>query len=264
MLNKSTQFFACVLALTIAWFGGTAMAAEPENDAPHVVFMVTEDPHNYEAHATIPPFAETLRGEQGLRVTVIEGEGEPEAFRFPGLEDALPEADLLVVFFRRRALSEEQMGLIKGYLEDGNPLVGIRTANHAFSLRDDAAEGYEDWWDFVPDILGCGNHGYGPVELGTQVRLAPGAEGHPILEDFEPPTWHSQGNAYFVAPLADNAEVLLIGDVMEDSEPIAWTRETEYGGRVFYTSLGYPSDFGVPQFRALLTNGIRWALGEDG
>ncbi len=237
------------------------MAADDE--APHIVFMVTEDPHNYEAHASIPPFAEMLRDEHGFEATVIEGEGEPEAFYFPGL-DALTEADLLVVFFRRRALSEEQMGLIRDYLEAGNPLVGIRTANHAFSVRDDAAEGYEDWWDFVPDILGCENRGYGPVEPGTEVSVAPGAEEHPILDGVEPLTWRSEGNVYLVDPLIDeDAQPLLIGEAEEHTEPIAWTRETGYGGRVFYTSLGYPSDFEVPAFRTLLVNGIRWALGEE-
>ena len=42
-------------------------------------------------------------------------------------------------------------------------------------------------------------------------------------------------------------------------EPIAWVN-TKDQRRVFYTSLGAPEDFAIPQFRKLLLNGILWAL----
>lgn len=226
----------------------------------HIVFLVSEDPDNYEAHRTIPPFADMLEKEEGFQVTVIQGKGERHAFSFPGLA-VLSEADLVVVFCRRIALPNEQMDMIRNYLKQGKPLVGIRTANHAFSVREEKIPaGYEDWWEFVPDILGAENRGYGPTELGTEVTIAPGAKGHPILAGFEPARWHSEGNVYLVAPLLDQeAEVLLTGKAGDKTEPIAWTRDSE-GSRVFYTSLGYPKDFEVPQFRKLLINGINWAL----
>jgi type 1 glutamine amidotransferase len=43
-------------------------------------------------------------------------------------------------------------------------------------------------------------------------------------------------------------------------EPIAWVSMKD-GRRVFYTSLGAPEDFALPQFRKLLLNGTLWALG---
>jgi type 1 glutamine amidotransferase len=42
-------------------------------------------------------------------------------------------------------------------------------------------------------------------------------------------------------------------------EPVAWV-STKEGRRVFYTSLGAPEDFALPQFRRLLLNGTLWAL----
>lgn len=30
---------------------------------------------------------------------------------------------------------------------------------------------YEDRWDYVPDVMGCENRGYGPAEPGTDVAL---------------------------------------------------------------------------------------------
>ena len=46
-------------------------------------------------------------------------------------------------------------------------------------------------------------------------------------------------------------------------EPIAWVNSKD-GRRVFYTSLGSPEDFAVPQFRKLLLNGVFWALDPAG
>ncbi len=261
LLASQCAVVAAVLAVSVIMLWTAPAAAE--EDAPFIVILTAEDPQNYQAYETMPAFAEMLRREHGYRVKVIFGEGEPDAFRFPGLE-ALEEADLLVVFFRRRALSPEQFGILRDYLGSGKPLVALRTANHAFSLREDPAEGYEDWWDFVPDILGCEAQGWGVVELGTAVTAAPGAEDHPLLEGVEPLDWQSEGVLYRVDPLVDeDADVLLMG-AMDDvaGEPIAWTRTTAHGGRVFYTSLGYPSDFEQPQFVRLLINGVQWALGE--
>jgi len=232
-------------------------AATPPN--PHVVFLISEDPDNYEAHRTIPPFAETLRTTQAFEVTVLKGEGERNAFRFPRLVELLPRADVVVVFARRIALPPEQMNAIKAHLRAGKPLVGIRTANHAFTLREKIAEGYEAWPNFVADVLGCENRGYGAAQFGTDVAIVPAATAHPILKGV-PSQWHSKGNVYHVAPLLDQtATVLLTGTIPDKVEPIAWTRMVGRS-RIFYTSLGHPTDFDTPQFRTLLTNGIRWAL----
>jgi type 1 glutamine amidotransferase len=232
----------------------------PQKEKPHIVFLISEDPDNYEAHKTIPPFAEMLENEEGFQVTVLKGKGERSSYEFPGLE-VLSEADLVVIFCRRLALPEEQLDMIQQYLKKGKPLVGIRTANHAFSVRDEKIpEGYQDWWDFVPDILGSENRGYGPVAPGTEVSIAPEAKDHPIVEGIEPAQWHSEGNMYLVSPLLDkNAEVLLTGTVGDKTEPIAWARMAKKS-RVFYTSLGYPNDFEVQQFKQLLINGIKWTL----
>lgn len=250
------------LLFMIIIFHASALAAvlAGQNEKPHIVMLISEDPDNYEAHKTIPRFAAMLQQAHDFQVTVIQGAGDLEAFHFPGLE-VLSEADLLVVFFRRIALTHEQLNMIKSYLKEGKPMVGIRTANHAFSVRGEVPDGYEDWWDFVPDILGCENRGYGDPALGTDVSVVSEAADHPILQGFAPARWHSKGNVYHVAPLLDEkANVLLTGKAGEKVEPIAWTRRTADESRVFYTSLGYPEDFEVRQFRQLLVNGICWAL----
>ena len=228
---------------------------------PHVVFLISKDPDNYEAHNTIPQFAEMLNRKLGYEVTVILGEGNLTAFNFPELE-VLSEADLLVIFFRRVALPGEQLEMIKSYLREGKPLVGIRTANHAFSVREELPVGYESWWEFVPNILGCENRGYGSIKEGTEVAIVPDAKDHFILMGIEPEQWHSIGNVYHVAPLNDTeATILLTGKAGGKIEPVAWTRRADKS-KVFYTSLGHPEDFQLPQFRNILIRGIRWALEE--
>lgn len=247
------------VVLGIAAWVQTFGSEQPKQKKQHIVFLISEDPDNYEAHKTIPAFAETLERDHNFKVTVLLGEGPREAYSFPNI-DVISKADLLVVFCRRLALPLQQLGVIRTYLKAGKPVIGLRTANHAFSFRETPQGGHEAWWEFVTDILGCENRGYGPVEAGTDVAVAEGAGEHPILKDVFP-EWHSTGNLYLVAPILDhNATVLLTGTADNKTEPIAWTRMTADKSKVFYTSLGYPDDFQREPFIKLLLNGIQWAL----
>ncbi|MEP6595606.1 MAG: ThuA domain-containing protein [Ginsengibacter sp.] len=231
----------------------------PGKKKPHIVFLITEDSLNYEAHKTIPLFAEMLKKDFGYKVTVILGSGTHGAYTFPNFGE-VSKADLLVIFARRVALPSLQMNAIKSYLSKGKPLIGIRTANHAFTVRDKIVEGFEEWPAFVADIIGCENRGYGPTEPGTDVSVVPEAIDHPIVKNLSSMQWHSKGNVYLVSPLLDKtATVLLTGKVNNITEPIAWTR-TVGNSRIFYTSLGYPADFETPEFITLLINGIKWTL----
>ncbi len=224
-----------------------------------IVFLITEDPLNYEAHKTIPVFAEKIRKEYGYEVTILLGSGPHGAYRFPDIHK-VEDASLLVIFSRRIAIPHDQMAVIKNYLSKGKPLIGIRTANHAFTNRTKIEQGFEDWPEFVADILGCENRGYGPEQLGIEVTVNEAALHHPILKGVEQKQWNSDGNIYKVAPLLDsNAKVLLTGKVGDITEPIAWIRKAGKS-KVFYTSLGYPTDFSSTPFLKLLENAIQWSL----
>lgn len=225
---------------------------------PLIVFLVSEDSLNYEAHKTIPVFAKRLGEEMKCNTAVLIGAGPRGAYTFPNF-DTMDKADLVVVFARRLALPHDQMSKLKNYFRAGKPLVGIRTANHAFTAWDPVKEGFEDWPEFVPSFLGCQNRGYGPVEPGVDLFMAAGAANHPVAKGL-PAQWHSQANVYKVAPLlADDITVILRGKVNELDEPVAWVRKAG-SSKVFYTSLGHPTDFKTPQFIRLLFNGIKWAL----
>lgn len=265
-MPSTPRILACAVILSAGLLPSDATAAAPTppaSRAAHLVFLVSnpEDANSYESGRTIPPFAGWLHQQHGYRTTVLTAEMPESAARFPNVA-AVAGADLLVVFCRRLALPPEQLTTIKNHLVAGKPLVALRTANHAFSVRGAPAPGHVAWWAFVADVLGAENRGYGPAASGTAVAIAPGARGHPIVRGL-PDGWHSKGNVYFTAPLLDRqATVLLTGTVDGRVEPIAWTRMAGES-RVFYTSLGHPADFDEPppHLRTLLLNGIRWALG---
>jgi type 1 glutamine amidotransferase len=250
--------FIAVAVLFAAFAVNTAFAGQPVKKA-HIVFLITKDTNNYEAHLTVPVFAEKLRKEHGYDVTVLLGEGEHGSYRYPSV-DALSTADLLIVFARRIAPPHDQMKAIKDYIKSGKPVVGIRTANHAFKVMGPIESGHEDWFEFVADVLGCENKGYGPHEEGYEPSVLPRAANHPIVKNVQPTQWHSNGSLYLVTLLDKKADVLMQGKHKDNIQPVAWTRTSSTNNKVFYISLGHPTDFALPQFNTLLINGISWVL----
>jgi type 1 glutamine amidotransferase len=165
--------------------------------------------------------------------------------------DALNTADVVFVFTRRLRPPKEQLEVFQKYCQSGKPIIGVRTASHAF----------EDWLVFDKEVLGGNYQGHrkpGPV---TQVEIADKAKSHPILKSIEPFT--SPSSLYKNDPIAESSQLLLTGTIPgEKTEPIAWTH-THNEGRVFYTSLGSPDDFKNEMFRKLLDNALAWVTQRD-
>lgn len=251
------------ILLMITVIMGCQSSVLPAKEQKNIVFLVSQDPDNYEAHRTIPVFADQLQDKFKIGTRVLVAEGERTSSEFPAIE-TLDSADLLVIFCRRLALPEDQMNRIQNFVKEGKPVLGIRTAHHAFSVfSENIPAGYEDWPGFAEEVLGCENRGYGPVEAGTEINVVTGQVNHPIIQGVSDPYWHSDGNLYNVAPLLDpDAEILLTGLIpgSEQYEPVAWTRKNEYEGDVFYTSLGHPSDFDDKDFIKILNQAIAWLL----
>ena len=246
--------FVFVVSLLGAWVQSAAAA--------DIVVMIGED--EYHTWETLPEFVKTELEPAGHHVTVIHADAEDKN-HFPGLIEALKKADLLLLSVRRRTPVKAELDAVRAFLSAGKPLVGIRTASHAFALRPkDAAPDADQavWQDFDPEVLGGHYENHykgGPL---TQVSLADGAKGHPILNGLQLDGWASTCSLYRVSPLEASAKPLLMGTIADEpAEPIAWTHR--YGPKqapVFYTSLGGVEDFANPNFRALLLHGISWAL----
>jgi type 1 glutamine amidotransferase len=227
-----------------AWLFATVLtnAAEPANK-PTVVLISGE--FEYKSSETLPAFKRFLETNHGFNCIFLERtQGED----IPGL-DALDRADLVLLFARRMTLPAKQLGKIKQYVESGRPLIGLRTASHAF----------ENWKEWDHDVLGGNYHNHHANELVATIRVAAGAADHPILKGVEK-EFIAGGSLYRNAPLPPSSAVLLTGSVTNlPPEPVAWTHSYK-GARIFYTSLGHPKDFENSSFRRLLVNAIFWTL----
>jgi nicotinamidase-related amidase len=234
--------------------GRPAFAFEGET-RPRAVFLIGED--EYKTEITLPAFASRELEPLGIRCTMVIADPKtPHDFK--GVE-ALQDAELLVLSMRRRAPTADQMEIIRKYLAAGKPLVGIRTACHAFETRGKAPPGHVDWTTFDPDVLGGHYTGHYPGDLRPVISLAPSDKTHPIVRDVDVP-FTSVGSLYKTGPLASGAQALLLGTVSgHPGEPVAWINGNG-STRIFYTSLGHPGDFEIPSFRRLLHNAIFWAL----
>jgi rhodanese-related sulfurtransferase/type 1 glutamine amidotransferase len=212
----------------------------------HIVLLSGESLYN--SATTLPQFAKRLEQKHGYRCTVIVRQ---EKHRFPSL-DILDQANLLLLFARRMELPAEQLGLVKRYIESGKPIIGLRTASHAF----------QNWLDFDKLVLGGNYQGHHKNNLSGKATAVPASIGHPILDGVSL-EFKMGGSLYRNAPLAKAAQPLITGEVKgHPAEPIAWTHQYR-GNRTFYTSMGHAEDFANPNFIKLVTNAIAWGLVDD-
>lgn len=236
--------------------------------AANIVIMAVEEPDNYDAVNSMNAFAANELRPQGHRVTVVVGD-KPMKHHFEGLVAALKDADLLILFSRRRFLPQEQMDAVRAHLNAGKPLLGIRTANHAFIPRpkDTVEAGLTIWPEFTHDVLGGENAGYETKGLPYTVSAIDGIK-TPLLEGVNVANIRGQQSLYKVLPLAADATPILIGTAGAGAttppQPVAWTRS--YGpnkARIFYTSLGAPEDMRIADVRRLLVNAVKWTLDSE-
>jgi nicotinamidase-related amidase/type 1 glutamine amidotransferase len=229
-----------------------------EDRRPRVVIVMAEP--EYATDRTLPKFAAEELGKD-FRVSLIFGR-QTDRTDLPGF-DALADADVLLLSVRRRPLKAAQMKVLHEFVARGKPVLGIRTACHAFSLREaQPPAGLETWESWDPDVFGGHYVGHQGKSAKTSIRLASGADSHPILKGIDISALVGNGSLYRVNPLAHGAQPLLIGTISKKpSEPIAWTFHRADGGKSFYTSLGHPDDFDEPAFRKLLVGALHWLTG---
>lgn len=233
-----------------------ARAAEPATARPHLVMVIADD--EYRTGETLPEFARAELGD-GFRVsTCMPAPERPNDI--PDLE-SVADADILLISARRRPLPARQLDRIRRHVAAGRPVIGIRTANHAFHLRDKPPpDGLDDWPTFDADVFGGNYSNHRANDLRTTARRLPDVV-HPILDGVPAEEFATGGSLYVVSPLADSTTELVRGRAagVAGEEPVAWVNRRADGGRSFYTSLGHPDDFATPAFRRLLANAIRWA-----
>lgn len=252
-LDRLLVLLACLLCVI-----GAACAAEPA----HIVFMIGED--EYRTAETLPEFAEKELKPLGHRISIVTTSAS-DPNDFTDIIATLRDADLLFLSVRRRTPPRAQLDAVRAYVASGKPLIGIRTASHAFALRGQekpADPKLDAWQKFDPEVLGGNYVNHHGNEKIPDITVAAGNETHPILRSVEIGALKAHGSLYQVRPLENGTTPLLIGTIAgEPPEPVAWTRLLgPREGRIFYTSLGHLDDFQNTAFRRLLVNAVTWAL----
>lgn len=290
MLGSSTLIDAQIVAAQES----SSFVVYPGGEGPgagkHVVLISGDE--EYRSEEALPQLGKILSVHHGFRCTVLfaidpkSGEISPETGdNIPGLE-ALETADLMVIATRFRNLPDEQMRHIADYVESGKPVIGLRTATHAFNIpkgRQFVKYSYNYGGDdftqgFGRQVLGetwISHHGHHKVE-STRGILTDAGQEHPITRGIEDGDIWGPTDVYGVRlPLPGDSEPLVLGQVLEGMEPtdsavtgkkndpmmpIGWTKSFN-GGRVFCTTMGAATDLPSEGVRRMLVNATFWAMG---
>ena len=265
LIVEHIEKFVCPTITSVDILGG-----EPFRFAKRkrrVLMLIGDD--EYKTEVSLPALVKSDLAPLEFDTAIIHSD-PADKHRFPEMAERIAGADLVLVSVRRRLPPKADLDALRAHIAAGKPLVGIRTACHAWAVRNEkeAAEllaaGHAAWPEFDPQVFGghyTGHHGNGPK---TEIQVAVGAEGHPILRGVETASLVGHGSLYKVSPLLAGTTPLLIGTVPgQNAEPVAWTNLAgPRQARVFFTSLGHAQDFENPAFRKLLVNGLFWALEE--
>jgi hypothetical protein len=201
----------------------------------HIVLVSGDE--EYRSEEYMPLIGRILATRHGFTCTVLfpvdpkTGEINPKhATNLPGLE-ALDSADLMIIGTRFRNLPDEQMKHVDDFLKAGKPVIGLRTATHAFNgIKGDYAKynnGYngpeKEWADgFGRLVLGerwVSHHG-GHRSDATRGVFAPGAQGSPLLNGIKDGEVWGPTDVYGVQlPFNPDARPILLGQVLQRKGP---------------------------------------------
>ena len=258
----------------------------------HIVLVSGDE--EYRSEEALPQLGKILAKHHGFKCTVLFAIGDDGTIdpnrndNIPGLE-ALKTADLMVIFTRFRNLPDDQMQHVVDYVDSGRPILGLRTATHAFNLKSDRKHlrysfNNKDWsGGFGRQILGetwishHGAHG----KQSTRGLIAPGQEKHPIVRGLKDGDVWGPSDVYGVTlPLPGDSQPIVLGQIlvgMSPSDapldgpknspmmPIAWTKSYTSAsgktGRVFTSTLGAATDLVAEGSRRMIVNATYWCLG---
>jgi hypothetical protein len=265
----------------------------------HIVLVSGDE--EYRSEEALPQLAKILTKRHGFTCTVLFAINPNDLTIDPNVRDNIPglqalqHADLMVIATRFRDLPDKQMKYIVDYVESGRPIIGMRTATHAFDLKASKTYARYSWtfkgegpdaeWDggFGRHILGetwINHHGiHGKQSTGG--AIAEDQKDHPILRGVAAGDLWGPTDVYEVRlPLPGDSKPLVLGEVLEGMKstdkpvegkpndprmPVAWVK-TYTGapgkiGRVFTTTMGASQDLESEGVRRMLVNACYWAIG---
>ena len=209
----------------------------------HVVLISGDE--EYRSEEALPQLGKILSKHHGFQCTVTfaidpnTGLIDPNNGKnIPGLE-ALKTADLMIIATRFRDLPDDQMKHIDDYLKAGKPVIGMRTATHAFNIGNNKTYSHYSWryngekkeWKngFGKLVLGetWVNHHGGHKRDSCRGVIDKGAAGHPITRGLKDGDVWGPSDTYGVhLPLPGDSKPIIRGQVV--------LRPGKGGNDVFY------------------------------
>ncbi len=284
---RSCLVFVALISFVTPTFGVDWLHLPPKPGTANgkKIVLVSGD-EEYRSEESCPVLAKILSQKHGFDCTVLFAINPNGGYIDPNFNKNIPgtaaldAADLLIIGTRFRELPDEQLAAFARFLDKGKPVIGFRTATHAFSGG--AKTGEFKWADFGLRILGekwvshHGEHG----KQGTRSLVEPANAGHPVLRGVG--EIFGKSDVYTVSNLDPGAATILLrgavtGGLDSSSAPIAgpkndpamalaWLREYTAPngtakGMAFCTTIGASVDFADEDLRRLVVNASFHLLG---
>jgi len=281
LLSIMKRLLPALLLLAFLCSPASAQLVLPAKDGPgkgkRIVLIGGDE--EYRSEESNPMLGKILSQRHGFDCTVLFSMSADNRYidpnnqkNIPGFE-TLNDADLLIIGTRYRQLDEASYRILFNYLNAGKPVIGYRTATHAFTGKG-VTDGFK-WNSFGPNILGEGwvnHHGRHKVQGCRGVAVKANAD-HPVANSIK--TLWGPSDVYGVKRVSpDNATILFRGAVTESLDPgsaavageindpmmpLAWLRDYtapdgSTKGRAFCTTMGASVDFADENLRRLIVN----------
>jgi hypothetical protein len=204
------------------------------------IVLISGD-EEYRSEEALVQLAKILNVNHGFNCTVLFAQNP----NYPGIVNpnyqnnipglvALTDADLMIILTRFRALPDVQMRYIDDYLKSGKPVLGMRTATHAFKFdMGPIKSSYAHYGNYYKEN-NVWQGGFGKLILGEKWIAHHGAHGqqstlgivpktsrdHPVFKGILPGSIWGATDVYAIRlPMVNDALPLLLGQVTERNGP---------------------------------------------
>jgi type 1 glutamine amidotransferase len=292
-----------LLAGAVAVLGAVAAASAGTALSPYVVYQGSTGPgvgkhivfiagdEEYRSEESLPMLGKIMAMRYGFKCTVLFSQDSATGYINPNNQNYIPglanleTADLMVILTRFRQLPDKDMKYFVDYVNSGKPMIGLRTATHAFWYQSNRNSPYVKY-DFYGNSTYPG--GFGRQVLGETWIDHYGGHGsqstlgvirdakktHPIFKGVTE-VW-GPTDAYKVTTLNGDADILMDAQVltgMKETDPpltskplmpVAWvktyTGDNGKKARVFTTTMGASVDFENEGMRRMFVNACFWSM----
>ena len=242
------------------------------------IVLVSGD-EEYRSEEALPMLAKILSQQHGFDCDVVfswDPDGKYiDPNHQPGLRglEALDDADLMIIATRFRRPSDEQAAHLTAFMNAGKPIIGLRTATHAFTGGQKFGDtvGFGEWGRKILGEQWVAHHGAHKRE-GARGVVEQSHADHPILNAVE--DVFAPSDVYSVRNLTDKDTILLRGGVTKSldpkselveggknnpMQPLAWLHDYTAPdgttqGKSFCTTAGASVDLVSDDLRRLIVN----------